>query len=78
VLDQGRIAERGTHAQLLASSGLYASMWNRQREAEAARERLAQVDDDNEAPNRLPPTVDDAAAAEKPGEGSDVIPTAAE
>jgi ATP-binding cassette subfamily B protein len=76
VLDQGRIAERGTHAQLLASGGLYASMWNRQREAEAARERLAQVDDDNEAPNRLPPTVDDAA--EKPGEGSDVIPTAAE
>src|ERR1700755_260988 len=60
VLDQGRIAERGTHAQLLASGGLYASMWNRQREAEAARERLAQVDDDNEAPNRSPPPVDDA------------------
>jgi ATP-binding cassette subfamily B protein len=78
VLDQGRIAERGTHAQLLASGGLYASMWNRQREAEAARERLAQVDDDNEAPNRMPPAVDDAAATEKPGEESDVIPTAAE
>ena len=78
MLDQGRIAERGTHAQLLASGGLYASMWNRQREAEAARERLAQVDDDNEAPNRLPPAVDDAVATEKPGEGSDVIPTAAE
>jgi ATP-binding cassette, subfamily B, heavy metal transporter len=76
VLDQGRIAERGTHVQLLAGGGLYASMWNRQREAEEARERLAQVDDENEAPNRLPPTVDDAA--EKPGEGSDVIPTAAE
>ncbi len=78
VLDQGRIAERGTHAQLLASGGLYASMWNRQREAEEARERLAQVDDDNEAPNRLPPVVDDAAETEKTGEGSDVIPTAAE
>jgi len=77
VLDQGRIAERGTHAQLLAGRGLYASMWNRQREAEAARERLAQVVDDNEAPNRLPPEVDDAAA-DKTGEGSDVIPTAAE
>jgi ATP-binding cassette, subfamily B, heavy metal transporter len=66
VLDQGRIAERGTHAQLLASGGLYASMWNRQREAEAARERLAQVDDDNDAPNRTPPPVDDplATAAE--------------
>ena len=78
VLDQGRIAERGTHAQLLASGGLYASMWNRQREAEEARERLAQVDDDNEAPNRSPPPVDDAAATEKTGEGSDIIPTAAE
>jgi len=66
VLDQGRIAERGTHAQLLASGGLYASMWNRQREAEAARERLAQIDDDNDAPNRTPPPVDDpiATAAE--------------
>src|SRR5689334_9966240 len=59
VLDQGKIAERGTHAQLLASGGLYASMWNRQREAEAAREKLAQIDDDNEAPNRAPPAVDD-------------------
>ncbi len=78
VLDQGRIAERGTHAQLLASGGLYASMWNRQREAQEARERLAQVDDDNEAPNRSPPPVDDAAPTEKTDEGSDVIPTAAE
>src|SRR4030095_7396244 len=52
VLDQGRIAERGTHVRLLASGGLYASMWNRQREAEEAREKLAQIDDDNEAQNR--------------------------
>jgi ATP-binding cassette subfamily B protein len=59
VLDQGKIAERGTHAQLLASSGLYASMWNRQREAEAAREKLAQIGEDNDAPNREPPPVDD-------------------
>ena len=58
VLDQGRIAERGTHGVLLAKGGLYASMWNRQREAEEARERLAMVDDDNEEPNRLPPPVD--------------------
>jgi ATP-binding cassette subfamily B protein len=66
VLDQGRIVERGTHAQLLASGGLYASMWNRQREAEAAREKLAQIDDENEAPNREPPPVQDplATAAE--------------
>ncbi|HEV7602012.1 MAG TPA: ABC transporter ATP-binding protein/permease [Bradyrhizobium sp.] len=59
VLDQGRIAERGTHSQLLAASGLYASMWNRQREAQEARERLALISDENEAPNRAPPPVDD-------------------
>jgi ATP-binding cassette subfamily B protein len=58
VLDQGRIAERGTHGVLLTKGGLYASMWNRQREAEEARERLALVDDDSEEPNRLPPPVD--------------------
>jgi ATP-binding cassette, subfamily B, heavy metal transporter len=62
VLDQGRIVERGTHAQLLSTGGLYASMWNRQREAEEARERLARIADDNDAPNRAPPPIDDALA----------------
>jgi ATP-binding cassette, subfamily B, heavy metal transporter len=62
VLDQGRIAERGTHSQLLASRGLYASMWNRQREAQEAREKLARIADENEAPNRAPPSLDDALA----------------
>jgi len=62
VLDQGRIAERGTHSQLLATSGLYASMWNRQREAQEAREKLARIADENEAPNRAPPSVDEALA----------------
>jgi len=68
VLDQGRIAERGTHGELLASGGLYASMWNRQREAQEAREKLARMADENEAPNREPPPLEDAlvtpAAAE--------------
>jgi ATP-binding cassette subfamily B protein len=58
VLDQGVIAERGTHRQLLARGGLYASMWNRQREAEAAREKLALIGDDAVAPNRNPPPVE--------------------
>lgn len=40
VLKDGRIAERGTHAQLIAAGGLYASMWDRQREATEAEERL--------------------------------------
>jgi ATP-binding cassette subfamily B protein len=63
VLDQGRIAERGTHGQLLATGGLYASMWNRQREAQEAREKLARIGDENEAPNREPPPVDDTLVA---------------
>jgi ATP-binding cassette, subfamily B, heavy metal transporter len=62
VLDQGRIAERGTHTRLLASGGLYASMWNRQREAQEAREKLARIADENETPNRVPPPLDDALA----------------
>jgi ATP-binding cassette subfamily B protein len=40
VLNEGRVAERGTHAQLLRRKGLYADMWARQQneaeEAEAA------------------------------------------
>ena len=71
VLDRGQIVERGTHADLLASNGLYASMWNRQREAEQARERLAEVTDDNGAPNRRPPPAGDDDA-------DDVVSAAAE
>ena len=55
VLDQGEIVERGTHYALLAKDGLYASMWNRQREAEEARERLARAGEEPVAPNRNPP-----------------------
>ncbi|MBN8913723.1 MAG: ABC transporter ATP-binding protein/permease, partial [Rhizobiales bacterium] len=41
VLDKGHLVERGTHAELIARNGLYASLWNRQRQAEKAREELA-------------------------------------
>lgn len=66
VLDKGVIAERGTHHELLSAGGLYASMWNRQREADEARERLARVADGEEvAPNRNPPAaVDELAPAD--------------
>ena len=50
VLDRGTIVERGTHSELLARGGLYASMWNRQREAQMAREILADVGDEAAAP----------------------------
>jgi ATP-binding cassette subfamily B protein len=62
VLDKGLIAERGTHHELLAAGGLYASMWNRQREAEEAREKLARVSESAAAPNRNPPTAEEAPA----------------
>lgn len=43
VLRDGLIAERGTHSSLLEQNGLYASMWNRQREAVQAEEQLRKV-----------------------------------
>jgi ABC-type transport system involved in Fe-S cluster assembly fused permease/ATPase subunit len=65
VLDQGAIVERGTHYELLGKKGLYASMWNRQREAEEAREKLALAGEDAAAPNRNPPvTADETNIAE--------------
>jgi len=51
-------------------------MWNRQREAEEAREKLAQIDEGNEAPNRAPPPVDDPLN-EQP-QSKDPLATAAE
>jgi len=74
VLDQGTIVERGRHAELLEKGGLYASMWNRQREAEEARERLARASDEAATPNRNPPPVEDTLApapAEAPADAAE-------
>jgi len=43
VLEKGKLVEQGTHAELLKHDGLYASLWNRQRRAEKAREELAEA-----------------------------------
>ncbi|WP_174801233.1 ABCB family ABC transporter ATP-binding protein/permease [Martelella limonii] len=43
VLKAGQIAERGTHDDLIAQNGLYAQMWERQREATLAEEHLREV-----------------------------------
>jgi ATP-binding cassette subfamily B protein len=41
VLQEGQIAERGSHGALMARDGLYAQMWRRQSEAVAAAEAAA-------------------------------------
>ncbi len=40
VLDKGVIVERGNHASLLMAGGVYAALWNRQREVDEAQEKL--------------------------------------
>jgi len=64
VLDHGEIVEHGTHLELLAKGGLYASLWARQREADEARERLAQVlEEDELTQSRAAERLEDEALA---------------
>jgi ATP-binding cassette subfamily B protein len=44
VLDKGIIVERGAHEDLLARRGLYAGLWSRQREVDAAQETLRRAE----------------------------------
>ena len=62
VLDKGLIAERGTHDGLLAKGGIYAALWSRQREVDAAQETLrrAEIETDDE-PAIETPAIDVAA-----------------
>ncbi|MGD9867499.1 MAG: ABC transporter ATP-binding protein/permease [Hyphomicrobiales bacterium] len=56
VLEKGRLVEEGTHAQLLARGGLYAGLWERQRQADRARETLATaIDAGDVRPDKPPP-----------------------
>lgn len=40
VLDKGKIVERGHHRELLAADGVYAALWNRQRQVDEAKATL--------------------------------------
>ncbi len=49
VMDQGEVAERGTHDALLAAGGVYAGLWNRQRRAEQALQTLKETGEEEMA-----------------------------
>jgi ATP-binding cassette subfamily B protein len=53
VLDKGIIVERGTHLSLLDQGGVYAAMWNRQREVDEAQEKLRRAAEEEPAPVKV-------------------------
>lgn len=46
VLDKGVIVERGHHQQLLAADGVYAALWNRQRQVDEAKATLQRASEE--------------------------------
>jgi ATP-binding cassette, subfamily B, heavy metal transporter len=55
VLEKGALVEQGTHAELIQKNGLYASLWDRQKQAEQARAELAKKLEEAEKAGALRP-----------------------
>lgn len=73
VLEKGKIVEQGTHASLLRQGGLYAGMWERQREADEAREKLASVFGESELPITEPAPAHEAAPRQSAGRDDEIV-----
>jgi ABC-type transport system involved in Fe-S cluster assembly fused permease/ATPase subunit len=53
VLDKGLIVERGHHRELLAADGVYAALWNRQRQVDEAKATLKRATEEEEVSVRV-------------------------
>ncbi|MDX5593721.1 ABC transporter ATP-binding protein/permease [Pseudovibrio sp. SPO723] len=69
VLKAGVAVEQGTHAELLAQDGLYASMWARQREVDEAEARLEAMRKQDEGFILKGKTAEESAIESLPVEG---------